>query len=659
MVEEAFDSVAPETVSAAEGKLVDFIDGKRRKKTKEEYVRQNVERSLVQEYRYRRDEIAVEFQIKVGSARKRVDIAIFIEGRDHKPENALLLIECKEEGVSSYDKKEGIGQLKSYMAACVNCRWGMWTNGAKERLCFRKDEVNGIFETNEVIDLPLKGDELRENDAPTRRHLRPGTDDNLLLAFKRCHNYIAGNQGLQKAEAFWELLKIIFCKIEDERSLGSLNFYITSREQKYPDGQLRCKKRLDALFSQVRTKYGNIFKATEELELNKSVNAYIVSQLQGFSLLKSNVDVKGVAYEEVVGSNLRGDRGEFFTPRNACRMEVEVLDPEPGKKIIDPAGGTGGFLVIAMNHVLEKFDRAAKANWRDPRNPTPIEHAELFRARQELMSSTIVGLDLNPALVRAAKMNMVMNNDGSGGLAQADSLHDPVTWPEAAQKVAQLGTFDYLFMNPPFGTKIRIDAPEVLSQYDLAALWDFSPTDKHWVMRRETSGDPVLQARQPPEILFIERAVQFLKPGTGTMAMVIPNGILNNAPLGYVRQWILDNTQVLGVVDMQRDLFQPGNDTQTSMVFLRRLYEMEKRRQRDYPIFMAVADKIGHDKRGLPIFRRDVDGSDIIETRPTRVRVFEGGEIVESIIEEQGPVVDDQLPEIPSLYRQWAKEHGL
>jgi type I restriction enzyme M protein len=441
--------------------------------------------------------------------------------------------------------------------------------------------------------------------------------------------------------------------------LDNLSFYITNREQKKPDGQLKCKKRMDVLFAGVRTKYSSLFKAVEEIELNRAVLGYVVGQLQGYSLLESPVDVKGVAYEEIVGSNPRGDRGEFFTPRNACKMAVALLSPLPGARIIDPACGTGGFLVTAMNHVLARFERAARKKWRQPDEPTRGELEELYRGRQELIASTVVGLDINPNLVRASKMNMVMNNDGSGGLTQADSLRQPITWTEEARNKAALGTFDYVFTNPPFGAGIRIDNTEVLEQYELAALWDWSEEDEFWKKRIGPDLKPVLQSAQPPEILFIERSLQLLKPGKGKMAIVIPNGILNNPPLGYVRQWILKNAQVLAIIDMQRDLFQPRNDTQTSMVFLRRKSAEEKSAQKDYPIFMAVTSKIGHDKRGRAIYKKGPDGNDILETRRTRAKVVEEGKIVEKVIEEKGPVVDDQLPEIPTLYAEWAREHGL
>ena len=499
-----------------------------------------------------------------------------------------------------------------------------------------------------------------EVDEFDRQKLRIATGDNLLLAFKRCHNYIAGNQGLRKDEAFWELLKIIFAKIEDERSLTLLSFYVTSKEQKHPDGQLRCKKRIDGLFNKVKRKFPTIFNVRDEIELNRTVLAYIVSQLHSYSLLDSSVDVKGVAYEEIVGSNLRGDHGEFFTPRNACLMAVEMLDPNPNARVIDPAVGTGGFLVTAMNHVLGKFDEAKRRTWRNPHNPAEAELSELFRSRQEMMTSTFTGLDINSSLVRAAKMNMVMNNDGAGGLTQSDSLRDPVNWSTEARRLAPLNSFDFLFTNPPFGTKIRIDSPEVLEQYELAAVWDVDPETGVASKRLRRDGRAFLQRSQPPEILFIERCLNFLKPGTGRMAIVIPNGILNNPPLAYVRKWILANAELLAVVDMQRDLFQPRNDTQTSMVLLRRLSDSEKVNgmKRDYPVFMAVTDKVGRDKRGREIYKRDETGEDLVTSSRIKVTAVENGRPIEKYIEETRPIVDDQLTEIPALFHEWCRDQG-
>lgn len=269
----------------------------------------------------------------------------------------------------------------------------------------------------------------------------PGVRQHPLRRFRRCHNYIAGNQGLQKPEAFWELLKIIFCKIHDERSSDEVEFYATSKERHGLNGRLKAKKRLDSLFSEVKAEYTTIFRENEAIELNPEVLAYIVSQLQMYSLLESDIDVKGRAYEEIVGSNLRGDRGEFFTPRNICQMTVSMLDPGEKQVILDPACGTGGFLITAMNYVIEKIRSAEISKWGD------VERAEnAIRQRvQRFAQNYIVGMDLNPNLVKASKMNMVMNNDGAGGLFQANSLKPPVTWDDDLRARQIMGQVDLIF----------------------------------------------------------------------------------------------------------------------------------------------------------------------------------------------------------------------
>ncbi len=650
--------------SVPDGKRIDFLTGKQVKDTPEEYVRQNLERALVRQYGYAKDHCAPEVPIKVGSSRKRVDVVVWREGDVHGQEHAYILVECKKSGTSAKGKTDGVDQLKSYMAACLNAKFGLWTNG-DDRYCFAKrTDAKGNHAFEEIVEIPGFGQSEEDAQRPTRKDLVSATADNLTFAFRRCHNYIAGSEGMQKQEAFWELLKIIFCKIEDERG-SDLSFYVLPNELTSSTTAIPAKKRIQKIFAEkVVSKYPMIFKAAESqmIDLRPLTAAYVLSQLQSISLLATDVDVKGKAYEEVVGSNLRGDRGEFFTPRNACKMAVSMMDPKPGQRILDPAAGTGGFLITAMNHSLGILESTERAQWTDPNNGTDAERQELWRKRDDYLRECVVGLDLNPALVRAAKMNMVMNNDGSGGLEQANSLGDPQSWTEEARAVGKLGSFDIVFTNPPFGANILIDDEEVLMQYELASVWD-SDDNVRWNQRVDKDGNAVIQKSQPPEILFIERCVQFLKEGEGRMAVVIPNGILNNPALGYVRQWMLHNTQILAVVDMARELFQPKNDTQTSMVLLRRLSAHERAAAAgsglDYDVFMAVTEKVGRDKRGNVIYRRNEKGEDILVLRD------ESGSATTSDFGDKAPaievldrVVDDELPDVAIAYSEWLVAQG-
>lgn len=640
-------------VIVQQGKILDFIDGQtQREETPEEYVRQEIAKSLVREYGYPKKDIAVEFTLRVGSRKPRADLVIFAADAKPAQENAYLIVECKAKNVKSNDRKEGVGQLHSYLSSSPNAQYGMWTNGL-ERFCYRRVNKDGQWDYEEIPDLPSYGQTPDEAERPRFDQLKPASSGALLFAFRRCHNYIAGNQGLHKGDAFWELLKLIFCKIHDERGSREVEFYAAANERGGLNGPMKVKARLDRLFAEVKHDYPTIFPANEAIDLAPPVLAYLVSQLQMYSLLESDVDVKGHAYEEIVGNNLRGDRGEFFTPRNVCNMAVAMLDPGENQMILDPACGTGGFLIAAMNRVIEKIRAAEMERWNND-----LDRAEpRIQDRIKRFAGTfIAGIDFNPSLVKASKMNMVMNNDGAGGLYQANSLANPVTWEDSLRGRALMGTVDLIFTNPPFGSKIPIDDPSILEQFDLGHAWSYDKGADAWAMQAG------LQKSQPPEILFIERCVQFLKPGTGRVAMVLPDGILGSPGLGYVREWILTHTRVLASIDLHPDTFQPSVSVQTSVLVLqrktRREVELEQAagRKNDYRVFMALANHIGHDKRGNKTYVRDPKGNEIVEELEESAKEYEGGKPIYKKQKIMRKVVDDNTLQIAQAFRTWLSE---
>ncbi len=647
-----FQQVFSTAVIVQQGRVLDFIDGlTQRVETPEEYVRQEIAKSLVREYGYPKKDVSVEFTLRLGSRKPRSDLVVFLAEEDHEQSCAYIIVECKESKIKSADRKEGVGQLQSYMAACPNAIYGMWTNGV-ERFCFRKVEHRGNIRFEDIPDIPAFGQTGDEAERPQFDQLKPASSDALLFAFRRCHNYIAGNQGLQKPQAFWELLKLIFCKIHDERG-SAVEFYAAGNERTGLNGALKVKKRIDALFEEVKADYPAIFQQNDVVALNPTVLAYIVSQLQIYSLLESDVDVKGHAYEEIVGSNLRGDRGEFFTPRNICNMAVDLLDPSEGQLILDPACGTGGFLIAAMNHVIEKIRHAELDKWKgDVKRAEPKITARIAK----FAANYIVGLDFNPELVKATKMNMVMNNDGAGGLFQANSLASPATWEEPLRDRDLMGSVDLIFTNPPFGSKIPVDDPAILEKYALGHSWSYDAEADAWVMNN------AIQKSQPPEILFIERCVKFLKPGTGLVAMVLPDGILGSPGLGYVRDWILTHTQVLASIDLHPDTFQPNVSVQTSVLVLQRktdaqvALEAAAGRKNDYNVFMAVANHVGHDKRGVRTYVRDKKGNEIVEEIEEITKEYESGQPVYKKQKTQRKVVDDNTLQIAQAFRKWLIE---
>ncbi|MBO7124871.1 MAG: N-6 DNA methylase, partial [Bacteroidales bacterium] len=620
-----------------EGKVRDYVDGTIRNDTPEEYVRQTVEKRLVNEHKYVKERIAVEYPVQMGSGKKRADIVIFPDGVSEEQkkdqQNISIIIECKKEAVKPSDKDNGLDQLKTYMSACNNCEWGMWTNGLHKTVYKKSVDEKGHFVFDEYNDIPSADGTTDENERPNRNTLKKAFDDNLLFTFRTCHNIIYINEGLQKQPAFFEFLKVIFCKIHDERNLlEPVQFYTTSKERNYQDGQASVYNRISKIFEEVKKKNAQIFDENDTIKLTPRTLTFLVAELQKYALLNTNIDIKGKAYEEIVGANLRGDRGEFFTPRNVMKMAVDMINPKDNERVLDSSCGTGGFVVTAMNKVIERLKErfeelyVEKASWNN----------EILKAYNEKISETakenFFGFDINPDLVKATKMNMVMNNDGSGNIMQMNTLLPPQEWDENTKthladalhinkdKIKNhntIGFFDVIVTNPPFGSKIPIRDTQILEQFDLGHIWQ-KDENGHW---HQTSR---LQSSVPPEQLFIERILQLLKEG-GRTAIVLPDSILGSPGLEYIRYWLIKKTRIVASVDLHADAFQPHNGTQCSILFLQKKTQKEIDNEEksgqiiDYSIFMTMVDHIGHDKRGNIIFKRDEKGNVIITEREENV----------------------------------------
>jgi type I restriction enzyme M protein len=517
----------PNQADIPEGKIIDFIDGKARPDGEFEQIRQNFERTLVEEYWFDKPDIGVDVRIKVPDGSQTVTrkfpLAVFAGGAEAKDQDAIhILIQIAKPVVQPTDTVNGANELERALIACPNAGFACWTNGL-ETIYFQKKKKKFDTDILPVNDFPRKGEDASSIFTTDRSRLRVATGTNLLNAFKRCHDFIHANQGGSKEQIFWEFLKMLFAKIQDEQQEGRPRFAIrNSDERNTPSGQKEVRDRVEQLFREVKDQkeFHSLFADTAQgILFNPDVVTFIVAQLEKYDLLHSSVDVKGVAYETIVGPTLEGVKGEFFTPRNVVKMTVKMLDIEPFKRMLDPACATGGFIVVGFNYGAQKLRQKARKTWRNPDKPTPQEEKALL-VEVHKASKFIFGLDFNRNLVKTAQMNMVMNNDGRGGLYCVNSLLKPSAWPKEVQQVIELGSMDYVATNPPFGTKIKIEGQEILEQYDLAHAWT-KQGDK-WVM------EGTLNAAMPPEVLFIERCVQFLKPGTGKLGIVVPDGILGN-----------------------------------------------------------------------------------------------------------------------------------
>jgi len=615
---------------ASEGQLRCYITSKLRKNTPEEQVRQEWARKLKEEYGYPKEDLGIEVPIRIGSTRARADLVIYENGKPHETENIRIIIETKREDVNAWDKKEGVEQLKSYLLATPNAQWGLWVG--KERQAFQVIVTSeGNRSIQPTTDIPRFGETHPRR--LTFKDLKPA--EGLKRELRRIHNYIYANQGLPKDRAFHELLKLIFCKVYEERIKGAndpLDFDIAPKERFSEAGKKALRNRLEKLFSGVKREYSYIFEPDEKIGLNDDVLAYAVSELRQYSFLRTRTDIKGVAYQEVVRDNLRGDRGEFFTPDNVCRiavrMGVETLLAFNKEKrwedirVLDPAVGAGGFLRAFMNELRAYLMERERGKYAS-------EALEQVVAKElaEICNRNVFGLDINPFLVRAAQMNLVMHGDGSSNVyhVEGGSLVPFSQMPEEVRKNLPPESVDLIVTNPPFGNGpgLKVDNPNVLEQYELT--------------RYGLDGNRSRKSL-PPEHLFIERAYQWLKPG-GVLAIVLPDSILTNPGLQFIREWILEKFVVVASVDLPIETFVAfgGTGTQTSLLVLRKKTQDEIKLEEitgkplDYEVFMAVPRTMGYDRRGNDLWKRDEKGHPLIGER------------------------DDEVSEVAEVFVRWLK----
>lgn len=625
-----------------EGYLYDPVAKKLRKATDEEYVRQELLIALSSEYGYSFDDMETEFQINVGRSKKRVDIAIFPEKKEHLQENILLIIECKAAKIGENDKKEGVDQLISYVASCPACVYGLWTNGPGGlRQVIRRDVKSAVVEKTD-LDIPKKGQDISGNKGPRLEDLVKASSESLKWRFKKCHDIIA-TSGDDKMTAFWEFLKIIETKIADERQDKEYSdFYASYEEMRTQDGINRVYTRINNLYKKliVDQLNKNLGFLGDTINVKPNSLVRIVCELQNYSLLETSAQVKGAAYEEIVGANLRGDKGEFFTPRQVIEAAVEMLNISPDDICTDLACGSGGFAVS----MLEAGKKAIEAKYEKRKG----DHSTaIILEKDKFAHNNIIANDINRNLANACSMNLIMNGVEDANVFNQDMLEPPQNWTcDNVDKLRQLyglkeehvaghrffvGNVTKIGANPPFGNNIVRTEKFVLDQYELAEG----------------------KSSQIVEILFLERIVQLLVPGKGRAAIIVPQSILNNPGLEYVRKWIFAHTKVCAVVELPVETFlisgREGTGTLTAILLLerRKLEDTAKildgvKSVEEYPIFMADVKKIGYDRRGNSIYVKDEEGKEITE------EVHVENEVLHN------KIIDTDLPEVLRQYKDFS-----
>jgi type I restriction enzyme M protein len=681
---EATPDTAPSTLD--ENETIDYITDRPIKLTPMEVVRQRIARALFHEYGISVDDMARDFIIRAevdGKIKRlKADIAIFKPGTGptKDPLDLERVVLCKPEPKQSRavtkirthkQARKDLEELEHLLGttATPNAKYGMWTNGLDFFFLYRESTKFGVkFEPR--AGWPVEAGTASGTVASVSR-LRRGEAAMLKTAFRRCHNYVHGNEGLPKDAAFWQFLYLLFAKIHDERisrERGSLpQFYAHAHEPFTDEGREAIKQRVVDLFTDVKRRYA-LFQARDEITLSSRAIAFIVGELASYDLSATDIDVKGIAYQELVGTNLRGDRGQYFTPREAVKLMVDILAPKEHETVLDPACGTGGFLRETLNHLLRTWKGEERTLGRPDTEEDLAKHRERLDryAREHLF-----GADFDPFLVRATRMSLMLLTHGAGNVYHMDSLAFPRGHlPGAAEAEKRIPLWDpvvhdsgvdVLMTNPPFGTDIKIEDDDILDLYRDGVA-------RSWSRNRDTG---LIEAGEPakamsPEQLFIQRAVEWVRPG-GRIGIVLPNGILSNpGPTDQaIRQWILNHCWVLASVELPVETFivEANVNILTTLLFLQKKTEQEMLDadlgvKKDYPVFMAVAEKVGVDRRGNVVHKRHPNGKEIVLPQVETETIRRNGKETTRTLTRKQKVVDNDLPEIAKAYWEFRNRYG-
>ena len=448
-------------------------------------------------------------------------------------------------------------------------------------LRFDQQYKSGERDRNHLTDIPI-----RYGFPPSWRFLKeePGRDltavsrEELRTSIRKCHQTLWEGGKRSAIAAFGEFCKLVFVKHRDEKDLERKKGQHYEFQRKDGETSADLSRRVNRLYEDEKRKEPDVF--AESINVDPTILAQCVEHLEGISLERTELDTKGVAFEEFMGSFFKGDFGQYFTPRELIAFAVEMLDPKRTDVVMDPACGSGGFLLYALDHVRREADQ-----WQ---TPGTVQH---FRYWHDFAQNNLFGIEINDELARVAKMNMIIHDDGHTNIVGHDALDFSESIRGKHSGVTP-GKFDLILTNPPFGAVIRRTekGDGYLEQFDL----------RRYVSKNYPSAKTPASIKT--EILFLERVHSFLKPGIGRAAVVLPDGILTNSSLQGVRQWLLDHFQLLAVVSLPQFAFSHYDaGVKASIVFLRRLANGETVSD-DEAIFMALADNIGYDATGKKTF---------------------------------------------------------
>jgi len=563
------------------------------KLTAEEVVRQLYLLVLIDDLGYSPDRMELEYAVSFGREKKRADIVIFDKDKTTAP---YIMVELKKPKL-----KDGKEQLKSYCNA-TGAPIGVWTNGESISYYHRKDpnyfeDLSQLPNANEKLSDVLKErwtiDDLLAKDklVSERKSLK-----DLILEME---DEVLANAGV---DVFEELFKLIFTKLFDEMQSGR-NKTRHLEFRNYGDTETELKEKIQKLYDHAKNKWEGVFTEDSKLMLTPSHLSVCVASLQDVKLFNSNLDVVDEAFEYLINKSSKGEKGQYFTPRYVIDMCVKMLNPQASETIIDTAAGSCGFPVHSIFYVWEQI---LKSKGLDKSHLFTLE--EKPQECTDYVADKVFAIDFDERAVRVARTLNLIAGDGQTNVLHLNTLDwerwdektDDEDWidtyNEGWKKLKKLRTnknsnhdfnFDILMANPPFAGDIK--ESRILAKYELGK----KPDGKY-------------QTKVGRDILFIERNLDFLKPG-GRMAIVLPQGRFNNSSDKQIREFIAEHCRILGVVGLHGNVFKPHTGTKTSVLLVQKWDKKLCPKKDDYPIFFATMQEPSKDNSGEKIYVKKKD----------------------------------------------------
>ncbi len=530
--------------------------------------------SLIIDYGYRQDQIDVEFTVPHRVPNIYSDIVVF---KDSSKTTPYIVVECKREEASQGELDQAVEQGFGY---ANSLRAGfLWMTSGIRNDYFKVSDFGGTERVeNRLADLP-RVDQKEASQAKFKKGGKDGfelevvEENELTRKFKQAHDALWAGGKRNPSEAFDELDKLIFCKIWDERTprrAGEPYDFQVFTDDK--DGTL--KKRIQALYEKGREKDPEVFK--DNIRLSNAELQTVVGYLAGTNLGQTDLDSKGRAFETFMTGFFRGEFGQYFTPRNIVKFIVDALPIGHEDQVLDTSCGSGGFLLHALDKVRREADSMATQG---DFEPTSVQHHKHWH---DFAENNLYGIEISEGIARTAKMNMIIHDDGHTNVIACDGLEAIETMRARTNNQGfKANQFDFIITNPPFGAKVKLSEKRYLANYDLGSKdinWIDAKLKNVTVKQKKVSDTEFIRRtllekardQQTTEVLFIEQCHRFLKPG-GYMAMVIPDSILTNSSMQYVRDWVEEHWRIVSVVSLPQFAFAAnGAGVKSSVLFLRK-----------------------------------------------------------------------------------------